>query len=361
MPRPTKEGLYRIKTSPYWQCRWYDTHRTIHRNSTGTTDHASAMQVYNSLRIAANCKPSTDTTIMVSTVLNVYHQHRGKHLLGQNGYTKGCAAILKYYDGIPWATLAARVGRNSLTEYIDYRTDTCNVKPATVNREIGILSAAANVAIDKAGLDIINPCHKRKLKVQTHPYYWLTHEEAAALIDASKPRPNVKNSDHLHDYCLIALGTGMRMSEILKLTAADISLRHNTIRLPTSKSGEPHEIPMTDTIRAVIEQRLARATTLKTPHLFAERQTGEPIKTIITAFKHACQRAGIPITNRETGQVGFRVHDTRHTVASWLVQSGTPLEAVQDLLNHSDLRTTQRYAHHAPGARKATVAKLPKL
>lgn len=360
MPRPTKEGLYKKAGRPHWYCRFYDTTGELVRLSTGETDHDDALKVYNQHRISANCKPDDSQGVTVNTVLEIYHQHRGHELLGQNGYTKAKQAILKYYDGTPWKTIAAKTGKRNLSDYITYRTKDCGVKPGTVNKEITVLSAAANVAIEK-GLDITNPCHKRKLKVSQHPYYWLTQEEAGRLVEAAKPRKGYKSSEHLYSYCIIALGTGMRMSEILKLTASDISLRHNAIRLPTTKSGDPHEIPMSEGVRTAVENLLERAAVIKTPYLFAERNTGNRIKTVITPFKSACKRAGIPITNAKTGQVGFRVHDTRHTVASWLVQGGEPLEKVQDLLNHSDLRTTQRYAHHAPDARKATVNKLPKF
>ena len=358
MPRPPKEGLYRKDGRPAWYCRFYAPDGTLVRQSTGETDHETALKVYNQRRTAANCKPDDSQPITVNTVLDVYHQHRGQHVKGKNGYAKGRVAILKFYDGIPWSNLSAKSGKR-LSDYVDHRTR-CGCKPGTINREIGILSAAANVAI-KHGLEIANPCPGHKLPTTKHPYYWLTAAEAADLIAATLPRAGCKNSAHLHDYCIIALGTGCRMSEILTLTAADISLRHNAIRLPTSKSGEPHEIPMTESVRAVIETRLQRAANLQTPYLFANPGKMTPIKTIITPFKAACKRAGIPITNQKTGQVGFRVHDTRHTVASWLVAAGEPLEKVQDLLNHADIRTTQRYAHHAPDARKATVAKLPKL
>lgn len=360
MARKTKEGLYQRQDRAEWYCRIYAPSGALVRCSTGETHYDKAFKVYNRRRIELGCQPDDSQGVTVNTVLDTYHQHRGHALAGQHGYTQGKAAILKYYDGVTWETLAAPCGDKSLDEYIEHRTKVCGCKPGTVNREIGILSAAANMAIRK-GLEITNPCHRRKLPTTKHPYYWLTHEDAAELIAACQPRDGFKNSEHLLDWCLIALGTGMRMSEILKLRAADISLRHNTIRLPTSKSGEPHEIPMTPGVLAVVKSRLQRAAELQTPYLFANPKTRQPVKTIITPFKHACQRAGIPITDKKTGQVGFRVHDTRHTVGSWLVQAGEPLEKVQDLLNHSDIRTTQRYAHHAPEARKATVAKLPEL
>lgn len=358
MARPPREGLYRDKASPYWYCRWQDVGGKLHRKSTGKTDQVEAMQVYNSLRIAANCKPDPAAVITVNTVLDVYHEKRGYELKG-HGYSKGKVPLLRFFSGVPWAELGEKgQGKRNIRNYIALRKQ--SVKPGSINREIGILSAAANVAIAE-GLDIRNYAEGQRLEVPATQYYWLTHEQAKNLIAATLPRQGYRNSDHLHDYCIIALGTGMRMTEILTLRRADISLRHNVIRLPTSKSAEPHEIPMNEAVRAAVESRISRAVDLQTPYLFANPGTLTPIKTIIAPFKKAAKRAGIPVTDRKLGTVGFRVHDTRHTVASWLVQGGTPLEAVQDLLNHSDIRTTQRYAHHSPDARRATVGKLPKL
>ena len=50
------------------------------------------------------------------------------------------------------------------------------------------------------------------------------------------------------------------------------------------------------------------------------------------------------------GRPDVRFHDLRHSISTWLAAAGTPLNLVQELLGHSDIATTMRYAHAAPSA-----------
>jgi hypothetical protein len=76
-------------------------------------------------------------------------------------------------------------------------------------------------------------------------------------------------------------------------------------------------------------------------------ETGEPAVSL--AFLRAC---------REIGIANFRLHDLRHTAASWMRMSGADLQDVADILGHRDLQMTKRYAHLSGGHRLASVKRL---
>jgi integrase len=76
---------------------------------------------------------------------------------------------------------------------------------------------------------------------------------------------------------------------------------------------------------------------------------GNRIQDVKKAFGTACRKAGI---------TDFRIHDLRHTCAAWLVSSMVPLTEVRDLLGHSTVKMTERYAHLAPENVPAAVARL---
>jgi integrase len=76
---------------------------------------------------------------------------------------------------------------------------------------------------------------------------------------------------------------------------------------------------------------------------------GEPIGSVQTSFESACRRANI---------ANFRFHDLRHTCAAWLIQAGVSITQVRDVLGHSTVAMTEKYAHLAPENARAAVAVL---
>jgi len=79
----------------------------------------------------------------------------------------------------------------------------------------------------------------------------------------------------------------------------------------------------------------------------AGAKVGDRVKDVRTSFARACKQARIK---------NFRIHDLRHTYASWLVMGGVSLYKVSKLLRHSSIKMTERYAHLAPEYLHDTVA-----
>lgn len=358
MPRPTKEGLYRKADSPYWYYRFYLPDGKLTRASTGETDYERAEKVYKTKRQAANCKPTNSGAPTVVEILDLYHYEKGRHSK-RNGYTYARQQLLDWFAGAEWEQLGRKGDPHRIAKYIKHR-QAAGVSPGTINIEIGMLSAAANIAIDE-GHEIRNHARGKRLPEPQPNYVWLTPEQGVALLKACRYTLQNKYaapSIHLFDFVVIGLGTGMRTSEILTLHTRQIDTAAAVIRLPETKSGNPHEIPMTPEVAEAVRRCINRSTS---PWLFYNPKTGKPLTTITQQFKSACKRAGIPITNRKEGIVGFKCYGMRHTFASWLLEGGASLEEIGDLLNHRDPRTTKRYAKHTKDGRKRTLSRLPKL
>ena len=149
--------------------------------------------------------------------------------------------------------------------------------------------------------------------------------------------------DHLTPAVLLSMNTGFRRGELLKLRWALIDFTHQLITVEgrNAKSRQTRHVPLNNEAMSVL--RRWREQSGGGQRVF-EVSTG-----FRTAWSHLLKRAHI---------TGFRWHDLRHHFASRLVQCGVPLNTVRDLLGHSSVATSLRYAHLAPDQRREAVAKL---
>lgn len=93
---------------------------------------------------------------------------------------------------------------------------------ATINREVSLLSAAINYAINELEWDINNPAQGRKLKIPEARIRWISRVEASALIQAAGTIPR---ADHLPDFLRLALHSGCRKNELLQLDWQRVDLK----------------------------------------------------------------------------------------------------------------------------------------
>ncbi|MFK1070859.1 tyrosine-type recombinase/integrase [Pseudomonas aeruginosa] len=152
--------------------------------------------------------------------------------------------------------------------------------------------------------------------------------------------------DHLKPLVLLSLNTGMRRGEVFNLTWADIDLKNKliTVEGDTSKSGQTRHIPMNKETVATIEG-WKKQHPRNSGYVFPGKD-GNRLDNVKKSWDGLLKLARIE---------GFRWHDLRHTFASKLVMAGVPLNTVRDLLGHSDLAMTLRYAHLAPDSKAAAV------
>ena len=155
-------------------------------------------------------------------------------------------------------------------------------------------------------------------------------------------------SDYLHPMVLLTVNTGLRRGEVLQLKWSDVDLlqRKLIIRGDNAKSGKTRYVPLNDEALSTLQnwQRSAEAMDWVFP-----AHDGGRMMSIKTSWKRVLKSAAIR---------DFRWHDLRHHFASRLVMKGVDLNTVRELLGHSDLSMTLRYAHLSPEHKADAVAKL---
>jgi integrase len=154
--------------------------------------------------------------------------------------------------------------------------------------------------------------------------------------------------DHLKPALLLSINTGIRRGELMKLLWTDVNLGKDAslfVRGISSKSSKGRHVPLNDEAKNTLIQWKAQQG--NTRHVFTG-QDDQPITDFKTAWNNLLEKAEIE---------NFRWHDMRHHFASRLVMAGVDLNTVRELLGHSDLKMTLRYAHLAP-ARKMNAVQL---
>ncbi|MCP4628148.1 MAG: site-specific integrase [bacterium] len=136
---------------------------------------------------------------------------------------------------------------------------------------------------------------------------------------------------YLNDIITCAINTGLRKTELLTLKWDQI--RNGQLYIK-GKGEKRREVPINDDMSDLLKD-IRRREGLRSNYVFTYQ--GQPItNTVENSFKSALRRAGIE---------NFRFHDLRHTFASWFVMRGGDLKTLQEILGHSDIATTMRYAH----------------
>ncbi|WP_050775254.1 site-specific integrase [Desulfonatronospira thiodismutans] len=128
--------------------------------------------------------------------------------------------------------------------------------------------------------------------------------------------------------------TGARKSEVAHLPWSEVDMEEHIWTLPPERNKAKCRkiIPLSQGAMKILKRRAGNGS----DYVFPNPDTGLPMKHMHGTWDRIRLKAGLP---------DVRIHDLRHSYASFLVNSGRSLYEVQKLLGHADISTTQRYAH----------------
>lgn len=225
-----------------------------------------------------------------------------------------------YMDAVTAERVAVVISRANL-----------RLSAATVNRLLVLLRYMFNLAIRWHTVGVVsNPTASHKLKrLSNHRERFLSAAETQQLIVAVNASPNPM----LRYIIPFLLLTGARKREVLDACWRDVDRERSFWRIPITKSGRERHVPLSAAAIALLDTVPRRR---HCDWIFANPKTLKPYVSIFSSWNTARTAAGL---------AEVRVHDLRHSFASFLVNAGCSLYEVQKILGHSSVVMTQRYSH----------------
>lgn len=213
--------------------------------------------------------------------------------------------------------------------------------PATRNRYRDAFSLVFRKAVENQVLTV-NPAALVKAKPEHNERirFLSVAEESKLLTTLRKKWPQ-----HVQAF-LVSIHTGMRAGEQFQLKWREVSLERRMISLPKTKTGKARHIPLNSiALQALQERKQAQQDAV-----YVFRDAGRDAQHNYRRwFNEALTEAKI---------ADYSWHCNRHTFASRLVMAGVDLRTVAELMGHTSIQMTMRYAHLAPQHNRAAVDRL---
>jgi integrase len=233
----------------------------------------------------------------------------------------------------------AAVSRERVERYIAVRSE--KVSPGTVRKEVNVIKKMLRYFAE-TGFVLSNAASHVKLpRAPAGRVRYLQPEELRQVLERCSPE--------VRAIAQLAVATGMRRGEILRLRWLDVDLMNRCINLPQTKNGEGRTVYLNELALDVFRSLWPNTDTVPEEPVFGLDVTPEEVSM---SFMRACRDAGVE---------DFHLHDLRHTHAAMLRQNDTQLDIIAKQLGHRDLRQTARYAHVAAQQVREAVDSLNPL
>jgi integrase len=205
------------------------------------------------------------------------------------------------------------------------------IKPATVNKELTALKHLFNKAVLWGYIKKNPVAGVQRLPVTEKKIRFLSLKEIDLVLEQSPA--------YLRPIIITAIHSGLWKSELFRLRWEDVDFIRGYIIVASTadkhtKNYRNREIPLTEQLRVCLNSLKVRS------EWVFSKQNGERY--------FGWLRKGLKKVASEAGIKKFTLHDLRHTFASHLVMEGVDLPTVQQLMGHSDIKTTMIYSHLSP-------------
>jgi site-specific recombinase XerD len=205
--------------------------------------------------------------------------------------------------------------------------------PATLARHVSAIKAFYRWALKLGYVDVSPADGLRPPRAGRRLPRFLSIEEASRVCEEGAPT----SEQGLRDRAIVELlyGAGLRVSEVASLDHGDLDLARRIVMVREGKGGKERHVPF----GAAAAQALGDyfATSPGAGPLFLNRRgTRLSTRSIYDIVRKAGESAGVPRVHP---------HALRHSFATHLLDGGADLRAIQEMLGHSSLSTTQRYTH----------------
>ena len=162
----------------------------------------------------------------------------------------------------------------------------------------------------------------------------LSRDQVMGLIRAE---PDLK----MRTIYITIYATGLRISEVVKLTAADINRRRMVVQVRDGKGGKDRFIMLSEQLLSILRHYWPKRGASSGKLLFPGEAPEQPVttRTVQRAFREAADRAGLA--------ANVTPHTLRHSFATHLLEQGVDIRVIQQLLGHRNINSTARYAQVA--------------
>jgi len=223
---------------------------------------------------------------------------------------------------------AATYTPQQLRDYLQYCFEQLKLSENTLHSRINALKFYYEQVLkrEKFFWDIPRP--KKPMQLPK----LLNEDELARLFNS------IQNKKH-KAILFTAYSAGLRVSEVVNLKLADIDGQRMQIHVRHAKGKKDRYVNLSPVLLDILRQYVKMVRPAPKEYLFESEQTGKayPTRTVQQIFTNAKNKAGIL---KEVG-----IHSLRHSFATHLLDKGTDIRYIKDLLGHFDIKTTERYLH----------------